>query len=347
MKKNTITFLTYGLALMFMMANCKDDKKPDPLAPDSDLVDAINKIELADVSLVAPQPVVVTESKIETSAQAAALNNGIRDMVTSGVAPESVKTAGSVVSAALSPEEMNAVRSVSPEVLAALEKGGALPANLKAIQTKAAANTALSAYFTKVTYPTVQGVVIKGQRTSGGSPEIADAVEGILVSDVCLAAAEAEYQKVKAKLDASRATQLSGVATRFASDLAVLAPAEASCTAALPTKYDALRASEKETFNTANATLDQGQASMDPALYAQLKTQLYIAYIENITSLNSLQEADALACTARTTAGTASAEAARDANTLAVQTAYDAALASAGAAKATLAQSCHNQGGGQ
>ncbi|KAA6436752.1 hypothetical protein FEM33_21710 [Dyadobacter flavalbus] len=347
MKKNTITLLAYGLALMFMTTNCKDDEKPDPLAPSTDLVDAINKIELADVSLVAPQPVVVVESKIETSAQAAAVNNGIRDMVTTGVVPESVRTAGSVISTALSAEERNAIRSVTPEMLAALEKGGELPANLKAIQTKAAANASLSAYFTKVTYPTVQGVVIKGQRTNGGSSETADSYEGVLVSDVCLEAAEAEYQKVKAKLDASRDTQLTAVATQFASDIALLPPAEASCLSALPTKYDALRASERETFNNANSLLDQNQGSMDPELYAQLKTQVYITYIENITSLNSLQEADTLACTAKTTAGTASAEAARDANTLAVQTAYNAALTSAGAARAALAQSCHNQGGGQ
>jgi hypothetical protein len=347
MKKNTITHLAYGLALMFLMNNCKDDKKPDPLAPSTDLVNAINKIELADVSLVAPQPVVVVESKIETSAEAAAVENGISEMATTGVVPESVSKAGTTVAAALSEEEMGTVISVTPEMLTGLENGGKLPANLKAIQTKAEANAALSDYFIHVTYPTVQGARIKGQRTTGGSPEVANQVEGVLISDVCLAAADAEYQKVKAKLDLSRTTQLSSVAARFASDIALLAPAQASCLSAVPTKYNALRATQKQSFDRMNTLLDASRRVLGNKLYTQLKAQIYVIYIQNITSLNSLQEADTLACTAKTTAGTASAEASRDANILAVENAYNIALAAAAEARAALAQSCHNQGGGQ
>lgn len=347
MKKNTITLLAYGLALMFMTTNCKDDDKPDPLAPSTDLVEAINKIELADVSLVAPQPVVVVESKIEASPAAAEVKNGFQEMATSGTVPASVRTAGTTVSSALTQEEMMTIRSVTPAMLTTLENGGELPANLKAIQTKAEANAALSAYFIKVTYPTVQGTRIKGQRTTGGSPEIADQVEGVLISDVCLEAAESEYQKVKARLDASRATQLAAVATQFANDIAPLAPEQVTCLSAVPTKYDALRASEREGFTTADSLLDATQNTLGAELYAQLKVQVYITYIQNVTSLNSLQEADTLACAAKTTAGTASAEAARDANALAVEGAYSTALAAAGEARAALAQSCHNQGGGQ
>lgn len=344
MRKRSITLLTYGLALMFLMYNCKK-KDTDPLTPDQGLVDEINKIDVEKVTLIPAAPVVATESKIEASAEAAAVNNAISEMATSGVVPESLKSAGATISASLSESEVAAMSSLTPEMLAAVEAGGALPANIQAIMTKAAANPALAKFFPQVTLPTVNGVELKGMRTSG--IEGTEAVEAILVNDACLAAAEAAFQEVKTKLDASRATQLAGVATQYAADIAPLAAAETACTAALPTKYDALRAEEKAAFGTLNSLLDTQQGVLGPLLYIQMKVQIYIAYLGTVTSLNQLQVADSQACLAKTVAATNNAQAARDANTAAVEAAYATALAAATTAKGELAESCHNQGGGQ
>ncbi|WP_138476477.1 hypothetical protein [Dyadobacter bucti] len=344
MRKRSITLLTYGLALMFLMYNCKK-KDTDPLKPDEGLVDEINKIEVETVTLTPPAPVVATEGKFEASAEAAAVSNALEELSTSGVVPESLKAAGAGVSASLTPEEIATMSTITPDVLAVVEGGGALPANLKAVLDKVAADPSLSVYLPKVTYPTVAGVEIKAQRTAG--VEAVEGVEGVLVNDACLAEAEAAFQVVKTKLDASRDTQLAAVATQYAADIALLAPAEAACNTTATTNATALRTAAKAVHTEASASLEAGKAVLGDQLYTLLKALTDISYVGYLSSVNTLEASEKLACTAKTTAGTTNAQAARDANTTAVQAAYSAALAEATVKKGELAESCHNQGGGQ
>jgi hypothetical protein len=344
MKKRSIILLTYGVALMFLMYNCKK-KDTDPLKPNEELVEEINKIEIEKVTMVAPAPVVATEGSLEASAEAAEVANGLEELATSGVVPESLKAAAADISAALTPDEISAISPISPGVLASIEAGGAIPANLQEIMDKAAANPALSAYFPKVTYPTVAGVEIKAQRTSG--VEAVEGVAGVLVSDACLAEAEAAFQTVKTKLDAGRDSLLAVVATQYAADIALLAPAEEACNTAATTSAAASLAGAKIAHAGMITRVEAGKRFLSDQLYTFIKALVDISYLNYIASVNNLEAANKLACTAKTTTATTNAQAARDANAAASQAAYSKALAAAQVKKGELAQSCHNQGGGQ
>jgi hypothetical protein len=344
-KRRSITMLLCSLALMLVMYNCKK-KDADPLTVDPGLAEEMNNIKLETVPLAETKPVVVEPSKIELSAQSVALAAGLADMAATGVVPESVKAGSAAVTGALSPTEITAMSSVSSSVLDAIKAGGALPADLKAIMDKAAANPALSAYLPVVTLPKVGGQEVGGRIGVADGVSLDEAIEAIMVTDACLADAEAKFQAKKTELDAARDAQLVPVATRYAADIALIAPAQAACTAALPAKYAALRTAADANFNTLNTLLDASQAVLG-ADYATQKVQLFLGYIGYLSSLNTLQTADTNACTATAAQATTNAQAARDESTAAITAAYTTALAAATAKRAELTQSCHNQGGGQ
>lgn len=342
MKKSTFSLFVFGLALTLLMYNCK---KSDPLEPDADLVEDLNKIEVAPVTIVAPTPVTSTPSSVTASAKTAEVANAIGSIATSGVVPASVKTSAAEVSGALSPTEVSAMATVTPATLAAVAGGGALPTDLKAVLDKAAANTALKAYLPSFTLPAVNGQAVNG-RSGASVPETiaqTDGLDGLAVSDECIAKAEEALKTVIAKLDATKAGEMAKVEQAYQTVIAALAGNEATCTAGIPAKYTALRTAAQAIFDKTNTDLDAAQAVLG-ADYALLKALNSISYLGYLSTLNTLQSADVKACSSLTTAATAAAQAARTTNTAAVNAAYSKALGEANAAKAELLQSCHNQG---
>jgi hypothetical protein len=353
MKKSTITLMLCGLLLMLVMYNCKKKDEPFPDKPDQGKVEEINKIEVAPIVPTTPAPVTTTASGVTVSAQAVAVNNDLAAAAASGTVPASVTAAATTISTAFTPTEKAALGAVTPQVIAAIAAGGAPSPELKAILDKAAANPAVAAYLPKITLPTVGGQAIGGrtaaavsEKTEVSDVAAAQAVEEIEVTDACLAAAEAAFQTVKTKLDASKATADAAIATTYAAGIAPLAGNEASCKAGLPAKYATLRSGVELQINNALASAQAAQAVLGPDLYTLVIQLINLTAISSYASLNTLQAADSAACTAVTTATTASLQAARDAD-LAKSTAnYATALAAASVLRSELAQSCHNQGGG-
>ena len=338
----SITLTLCLLTLMLAMYQCKR-KDADPLEPDKGLVADINKIEVLKVELAEPAPVIATESKIEASEQTTTLSAGINSLAATGTEPASLKASATQFSTSISASDIAALTSVPGAVLKSVIGGAALPANLLAIVNKIAANPSLASYLPRITMPTVAGKEVKGARISSGSAS--EQVEATAISDECLLKAQGEYDKVKEKLDASHKTQLTGAANEYASEIALLPAAQSACTTATNTKYATLYADAEALLNKLSAALDARKESLG-AEYDPLKALLYFEMLAYFNSLNVLQSADLQSCTEKTKAATINAQTALDKNNSAIEAAYRLALDAADKAKADLAQSCHNQGGG-
>ncbi|WP_428661392.1 hypothetical protein [Runella sp.] len=340
-KQRSISLFVFGLALTLVMYNCK---KSDPLEPDQTIVDKLNDIKVAQVTIAPPAAVTTTPSSITASAKATETATGIASISATGVVPASVTTSATQVSAALSPTEVATMAAVTPATFAAVAAGGALPADLKSVLDKASADPALKAFLPSFTLPTVNGKAVPGRQGASVPQTIAQS-EGLEVSDECIAKAEAAFATAKVNLDASKATQIAAVEKAYQDAIAPISAAQATCTGGIPAKYAALDAAAKTTYDATNAALDANQALLG-SNYALLKALNSISYLGYLSSSNTLQAADVAACTAAGAASTTAAQAARTANTAAVEAAYQTALAAANTVKTDLIKSCHNQGGG-
>lgn len=344
MKKNTLLSLVYALALVLVMNNCKDhDNKPFPTEPNSELLKEINAIVVTPVTPTSPAPVTTTPGTATVPAKTTTVYGDMPGLST-GTIPATVQTAANEVNVVLSAAEVNTLSSVTPAMIAAVAGGGALPADLKAIMDKVAANPALMAYLPTLTLPTVNGKSVSGR---SGVPESVEKTEGILVEDACILAAQAAYDAVKTKLDATKAAEVAKITSTYTTALAPLAAEQASCTAGIPTKYTALRASVQAQANKAIADIEAAKNVIPAALVPVLKAFVNIQLLGILSSLNTLQAAELKACSETTTAKTTSFTAARDADLAKANANYAEALAKATAKKTELAQSCHNQGGGK
>ena len=342
MKKKSTSFI-YILAVLLLMDNCKQ-KDADPLVPNQALIEDLNKIEMETVVLAKPEPVAATESRIEISAKAAALSADIAAMNTTGIIPASVKIAADETTTAITAAEIAALETITPEMITAMAAGGALPANLQLILNKAAGNAALLAYLPKIIFPTVAGAEIKGARI--GTSDLIEKTGATNVSDACLTAAEDVCQAVKTKLKTSLNTQLGGATAAFDNEVASLASMETSRTAALILKYSTLRTQTQLDANKLKLLLDAAK-NLAGTLYSPVKAQIFLQLLGYFNTINILQEADKKAYIAKTTAATINAQTYRKKNMDAIEAAYAKALALVEKAKADIAQSCHNQGGGK
>jgi hypothetical protein len=342
MKKSKYSVLMYVLALMLVMYNCKK-KDPFPTEPSGPGLEELNKVKVDPITPTAPAPVTAVPGSVAASTEAAAVNNALAGIATSGVIPASVTTTAAAVSAALPAADITALAAVTPTTIAAIAAGGAVPADLKAIMDKVAANPALQAYLPKITLPTVNGVTVTGRI---GAVEAIEAIESVQVEDACLVSAEAKFQEKKAELDAAKATEEGKITTTYNTAIAPLAADETSCKASIPAAMNLYRAGIQAQIDKAFADLEAAKdklGSLYPTIYALLSVQAIGAF----SSLPALEAASVKACAAITTAKTAAAQAARNADLAKVTTSYNTAIAAANAAKGKLLESCHNQGGGQ
>ncbi|WP_131694667.1 hypothetical protein [Dyadobacter tibetensis] len=342
MKKRTLKLLTLAMLITSVMYNCKKKDEPFPTEPDQGLTEELNKIELPTITLTTPAAVTSTESSVAVSAKTAAVASAMSEITPDNI-PAAATEAAAEVSANLSAGDVSTLNSVNAETIAAISAGGALPANLKTVMDKIAANPVLKAYMPALTLPTVGGTTISGTRTS--APEAVESTNGVLVEDACLVKANAVFDAVKAKLDASRAAENTKIANAYAANIAPLAAAETACTGAIPAKYAALATEANALSASAQSKLDAAQSALG-SNYELLSALNKIQLLSYLSSLNTLKAADLKACAAKTTAGTTNAAAARDADIAKVTANYTTALATATEAKTKLVESCHNQGGG-
>ncbi|WP_254412311.1 hypothetical protein [Dyadobacter diqingensis] len=342
MKKRTIKLAVYSLLMTAMLFNCKDKDK-DPDAPDSGLIDDLNKVEVVPITVVAPAAVKSTEASIEASAKATEVAGALDGIAASGTVPASVSGAAGNVSGAISASEVSTLNSVSSETVSAVAAGGALSPELKTILDKAMANSAVAAYLPKFTFPTVEGVALKGTRVAGS--ESVEKVEGVQVNDACVDAANNAFDAVKTKLDASKATEVAKVDAAYATWIAPIAAAQTACTDGLTPKYAAYRAAAQQTAAAAIADLDAAQGVLGN-LYPVLKALVNIQLLGALSSINTLEAADKQACIAKATAAKSLADAAKTANLSKVDAAYSTAIAEANKLRTDAIASCHNQGGG-
>jgi hypothetical protein len=344
MTKKSLILMVCILVSTLVMYKCKN-KDADPLTPDQGLVEEINKIEVEKVKLEEPEAVKVTESKIEASPEVVALGKDAANMATTGVEPASLKASATEFSSFFTKDEIAALAGVKKEVVESAAKGEKLPANLQAIMTKAAGNAAFAAYFPKVTFPTVEGKEIKGARIGKASSARISGVDATQASDACLATAEAEFEKVKTKLDASHTEQLAAADAKYDSDVKLASASQISCTDNLFTKYAGLILAAETLAGQLTAILDANAAVLGSD-YLPLKAIVSLQLIAYLEELIDLEKADLKWCTEQKAAGTLSAENARDNNKESIETAYASALEILDKAKQELIKSCHNQGGG-
>ncbi|MCF2447060.1 hypothetical protein L0657_24110 [Dyadobacter sp. CY345] len=356
MKKRTIKLAVLSLMMTAMLFNCKKDDEPtDPKTPSTETTQALNAITLPAQTLIEPAAVQSTPASIEASAKATEVSGALGNIASTGVVPASVTTAASDVSGALSQDEINTLNSVNAETISAVAGGGELSPALAAILDKVMANPALAAYLPKFNFPTVNGVAVRGAkkttstvtasgaRTSG--TDAVEKVEGVLVDDACITAANTLFNTAKARLDASKATEDAKVATKYAADIAPIAAAQTACTDGLTATYAGYRTSAQQIGADANAALDAAQGVLG-SNYALLKALVSIQVLGTLASINELEAADRQACIAKAAAATTNAQAARDANIAQVNAAYTTALAEATRLQGEAIRSCHNQGGG-
>ncbi|GAB2795852.1 hypothetical protein GCM10027275_46430 [Rhabdobacter roseus] len=343
MKKRTISLLGYILALTLVMYNCKKKEEPFPIAPPQELINEMNAISLATVTPTQPAAVTTTPATFTASAKTTELAGALGGIAASGTVPASVQASAGEVTAALSTAEVNSLAAVTPATISAVAAGGAVPAELKAVLDKAAANPALQAYMPAFTLPTVNGTAVNGGRD--GVSEGVEKTEGLEVEDACIDAANAAFNSKKTQLDTQRDQQRATVNTAYTNATQPLAAEQTACTAGVPATYNAYRQSGQAQATQALADIEAAQTTLGP-LYPVLKALVNLQLLGYLQSVNTLQSAAVNACTATTTAKTAAAQAARDADLATITANYNTALAAAEAKRTELVASCHNQGGG-
>ncbi|SKB51093.1 hypothetical protein [Dyadobacter psychrophilus] len=344
MIKRTFTLMVCILVLTLVMYRCKN-KDAEPLTPDQGLVDELAKIDVEQVKLTDPAPVASTDAAITLSPAVTTLGTEIAGMGAGGAEPANVKASANKFATFFTKAEISALVSIKKEVLDAAGTTGKLPADLTAILARASASPEMAIYFPKVTLPTVAGKEIKGLRTGAVEGGPAKKFEGTLADDACLIAAEAEFEKSKAKLDASRLKLLASAKEKYDTEVKLIGDAQAACTASEPAKYAAIIKTAETLADQLNAALDANKDLLGDD-YLPLKGIVGLQLIAYLTSLDELSKADLQACVAKGTAGTESASDAHDANKLLIENAYGTALEAAEKSKAKLVESCHNQGGG-
>jgi len=356
MKKRTIKLAALSLMMTAMLFNCKD-KDEDPTAPPTEITEALNAITLPAQTLDKPAEVKSTAASVEASAKATEVNGALGNIGSTGVVPASVATAASDVKAALSDSDINTLKSVNAETINAVKAGGDLSPELQAVIEKAMANPALAAYFPKFTFPTVNGVAVRGAkgkrvatdvtasnaRTTG--TDAVEKVEAIAVDDACITAANSLFNTAKTRLDASKATEDAKVAAQYAADIAPIANQQTTCTDGLTATYAGYRATTEQTANAALAALNSAQAVLG-AQYDLLVVLVNAQILQGYSTINELEAADKQACIAKAAAATTNAQAVRESNGAKVNQAYTAALAEATKLQGEAIRSCHNQGGG-
>ena len=342
MKKRSFILMVCGLALMLFMYNCKKDDK-DPTDPDPALIEELEKIKMEEVTLDAPAAVQTTASSLTVSTEAAAVATGLSGIAASGQVPASITTAATEVSASLSASEVATLNSLTPAAISAIEAGGALSPQLKAVMDKVAADPVLKKYLPVITLPTVAGVAVTARI---GTIEEVEQIEDILVDDACVAKGQAAFDTKKAELDAAKITEDGKVTAAYDAAIAPLNAAENACKSSAGTKFTTIKDAVKAQITTAKADLEAAKTVLGEATYGILLALINAAEVGAFSSIATLTTADANACTKLKEASTAAAQVARDANLAKVKAVYDKAIAEANTARATAIQSCHNQGGG-
>lgn len=340
MKKNTTSLLVCGLLLMLAMYNCKR-KDSDPLTPNAGKLEELSKINMAPVVLVKPAAVVFVEGAVKLSSRSVVLFADIAALdASAGVLSASAKETEAAVSATFTPAEIVSLTSITPAMLALIESGGTIPADLKAIFAKASSSASLSAYAPTIIYPTVSGTEVRG-RIGGETliPDLVESTNATLISDECITASTNAYNARKLIFDGTRQTDLVAVTAQYNADIALVATTKAACPSTVAAAADVTRAGYLSDYNKKDQALKGWKNIL-------LRIANLIEYFELTTASYTLEKADTTACTTIANAATANAATARTTNTNAVTTSYNNAVSAAKIAQTALLNSCHNQGAG-
>lgn len=335
--------ITYpALFLALFLSSC-NNKHADPLQPEQSLIEDINRITMPEVLLTKPKDVQTTDSKIEISPQTQAFYAALAAIDVDGKESESLKASATMFSSVLSQDQISELAESGKNAFDALSSGRELPASLLLILNKASESPELSVYMPVLLFPTVSGETISGLRTAAAAS--INKIERVQVSDICLQAAEDEFEKVKDKLDAQRSKLLSESTIQYDAQLKAYLEQQQACQTAVPLKYAALNAEGLKQYAALLAYLDKNQASLG-SHYKVLKAELTLEFIAYFIALKLLAQADVKACSSKEKSCAANALSARMLNDSAIEQAYLTALAFALKLKTELAESCHNQGAG-
>lgn len=335
--------ITYPVLFLTLFFSSCNNKHADPLQPEQSLIEDINRITIPEVLLTKPKDVQTTDSKIEISPQTQAFYTALAAIGVDGQESESLKASAAMFSSVLSQDQISELAQSGQSAFEALSSGHELPASLQAILNKASQSPQLSGYMPVLLFPTVSGETISSLRTAAASA--VDKTERVQVSDICLQAAEDEFEKVKDKLDAQRTKLLDESTSQYDAQLAAYLQQQQLCLGAVPLKYDALNEEGLKQYADLLTYLDKNQAALGNH-YWVLKAELNLEFIAYFIALKLLAQADLKACSAKEKSCAANALSARLANEKVIEQAHLTALTFALKLKTELAESCHNQGAG-
>lgn len=344
-----IRLLFYGFCLATVLYNCKT-KDVAGVTPFTYTFKGLDNIKLPDVTPTAPAAVSVTAASVTSSTAAAAVTSGLSSLTATGTVPASVQQAAADVNKAVPATQAAALAAAfTPTVINSLSSGGTLPADLKAQTDAIASNPALQAYLPKFTLPTVNGKAVGGRIGADGGIKVDATVAQAFATtdDACTNAANAAYTAAVAGLDGAKASQTATITAAYNTAVAAANAEAAPCKSGLPAKYDPLRASATQALNAGLANLEPARAILGEDTYNLLKVLYLVAYANTISGLTTLQNAESTACDSVASAKVANAAAARDRDLGTINSNYNAAVATANAARNQAVASCHNQGGGR
>lgn len=344
MKTSTLKLLTLLMFLTFFLYDCKD-KEAGSLEPaNTELSNQLDKLELAPTTLQETPDIKLVPGKVEPSVKTQELNNSL-STVTSGNVPASVSTAAQEVSASLTDAEIKTLNQFTPSQTSS--KNTLNSEQVRAILTKASADTKLQSYLSLLTPTKVDGLPDGGRTgavTEGTT--VGNAVEAGNTDD-CIARANEKFDKTKERLDESKARDLDRINDAYAKDLERIQKNLEKCTGEnSAAHFEALRQAGIKIANEALAALEKSKPFLKPGQYELLKALINVQLLDYLDKVNQLEAAKVGTCTEIAELAKARATEVKNANTAKVEANYNDALAKAIELRNKMIENCHNQGSG-
>ena len=334
-----------SLSTMFFMAIGLYNCKPTPSEPEvPKFEEGYKDVKLPEITPTTPVAVTVTEGSIQQSAAVTDLANDLASGTITPAVTAAVTSMEKIISA---DEAAKLTAAFTPEIIATMDSGGTIPANLKAQLDAIASNPAFAAYTVTITYPTVNGKVVTGfvketntigNESIGVFPDFAVAQ----INSPCTDSARAAYNRARATLDAARIAQRDPITSTYNSAVSAANAAATTGKDGLPAKYKTLRAQATFTYYKR-----LGIAVAVSAAFYNFVASIFLSnYHMELRALDLWEKAEESTYDIAAATKISNATTARDADYAKIQANYNAALAGMDVTLAASFQTCHDQGQG-
>lgn len=341
-----VKLLTYGLVLALTLYNC-NSKEIDSPAPFDYTFKELSEVKLKDITPAAPAPVETKEATITESAEALAVNEGLKSLATTGLT-SSIRAAAENVRKVVSDEKTEAlIAALTPQVLKSFETTGTLDPALQKEMSNIANNPALQAYLPKFTLPEVENKEVTTRQSAPAQDIVVARITATSDHEgACGAAAQQSYNTALQTLNAAKAAQINTINTLYNATVATINENDPNCKKNVLSKYQALLSALANSFNGQLAALAANKAQLGKD-YNALRLFYLATYVETVVIYLRLQFVELASCRLSKDAKLAAAQAARDRSLAEINSNYNTALDTLNKNLAKALKTCHNQGGGQ